>query len=96
VLDPGAGTSGLPTYQLAETNGFTRLDLEYLRRIGAEEVEYIPEFTGNLVDGVWTSLVAGGTAAPIDSEWERVTAGDLESTATASNRFGRVRVLLKP
>jgi arylsulfatase A-like enzyme/O-glycosyl hydrolase len=96
VLDPGAGTSGLPTYQLAETNGFTRLDLEYLRRIGAEEVEYIPEFTGNLVDGVWTSPVAGGTAAPIDSEWERVTAGDLESTATASNRFGRVRVLLKP
>ncbi|WP_168433490.1 sulfatase-like hydrolase/transferase [Pontiella sulfatireligans] len=96
VLLPGIGTSGLPTYQIADTNSFQALELEYLRRCGAYDLEYIPEFTSNLVSNVWISPVLTETVVPIDSDWERVTVRDLETTETATNRFGRIRILFKP
>jgi arylsulfatase A-like enzyme/O-glycosyl hydrolase len=95
-LVAGTGTSGLPTYLLADAGGFDRLDLEYLRRLNTVELEYLPEFTGNLVSGVWESPIAVETVVPVDSNWERVTVQDLETTGTASNRFGRVPIRFVP
>ena len=95
-LIAGTGTSGLPTYLLTETGGFDRLDLEYLRRLNTDELEYMPEFTDNLVNGIWSSPVTVDTVVPIDSNWERVIVQDLETTETATNRFGRVRVRFIP
>jgi len=94
-LVPGTGTSGVPTYLLEETNSFRVLELEFLRRRGASELVYIPEFTGDLVDGYWE---AGSVenSSEIDAAWERVQVQDSETTETSSNRFGRVRVILKP
>jgi iduronate 2-sulfatase len=95
VLVPGIGTSGLPTYQIGETNSFQILELEYLRRRGASDLEYVPEFSGNLVSNDWNSGSAE-SVLPIDSDWERVIVPDTETTETATNRFGRVRVLFTP
>ena len=96
VLVPDIGTSGLPTYQVAPTNGFQTLELEYLKRRGAYDLQYIPEFTSNLVGGVWSAPSASETVVPIDSDWERVTVQDSETTETTTNRFGRVRILFNP
>jgi hypothetical protein len=95
LLAPSIGTSGLPTYQIGETNSFQTLELEYLRRRGASDLEYVPEFTGNLVSNEWNS---GSTESviSIDSDWERVIVQDSETTETATNRFGRVRILFNP
>lgn len=95
-LVSGSGTSGLPTYQIAPSNSFQTLELEYLRRRGAYDLQYIPEFTGNLVGGEWAESVASETVVLIDSDWERVTVRDVETTETSTNRFGRVRILFRP
>jgi iduronate 2-sulfatase len=95
VLVPGIGTSGLPTYLLAATNSFQTLELEYLRRRGASDLEYVAEFSGNLTSNVWNSG-SGQSVISIDSDWERVIVQDSETTETATNRFGRVRILFKP
>jgi hypothetical protein len=92
---PGSGINGLPNYQMVLANSAYALELEYLCRLGADELEYIAEFTDNLISNVWTS---GGVeyTVPIDSAWERIMVQDSETTETASNRFGRVRILLRP
>ncbi len=95
-LVSGTGTSGLPTFSIAPTNSFQTLELEYLRRRGAYDLQYIPEFTGNLVTGMWAAASSPETVVPIDSDWERVIVQDLETTETATNRFGRVRILFTP
>ena len=89
------GTSGLPTFSIAPTNSFQTLELEYLRRRGAYDLEYIPEFTDDLVSGIWISG-SGGVVSPIDPDWERIIIQDSETTETATNRFGRVRIHFNP
>jgi hypothetical protein len=95
VLVAGSGTSGLPTYQIAPTNSYQTLELEYLRRRGASDLQYVPEFTGDLVSNNWSAGLSE-TVATIDSDWERVTVQDTETTETSTNRFGRVRILFNP
>lgn len=95
VLVPGIGTSGLPTYSISETNSFYALELEYLKRRGANDLIYTPEFSGSLVSNVWTP----GTSlevVPVDADWERHLARDSETTESSTNRFGRVRVEFNP
>jgi arylsulfatase A-like enzyme len=96
ILNPTNGTSGLPSYLLAETNSYTRLDLVYLRRAGSDQLQYIPEFSGNLEGGVWSGPTAPEGIVAVDPEWERVTVPDSESTETATNRFGQFRLLFTP
>jgi arylsulfatase A-like enzyme len=96
TLVPGIGTSGLPTFHLAPTNSFQTLELEYLRRRGAYDLEYIPEFSSNLMSNDWAGPVLPETVVPIDSDWDRVMVQDPETTESATNRFGRVRVLFNP
>ncbi len=95
VLVSGTGTSGLPTHQMAPTNSFQTLEIEYLRRRGAADLEYIPEFAGDLFSNGWKSGLTE-TVESIDSDWERVTVRDPETSETNSARFGRVRVLFNP
>jgi hypothetical protein len=96
TLVPGTGTSGLPVVQIAPTNSFNVMVIEYLRRRGAYDLQYIPEFTSSLIGGIWTGPTASETVVPIDSDWERVIVQDPETTETTTNRFGRVRILFNP
>ncbi|MDF7826210.1 sulfatase-like hydrolase/transferase [Pontiellaceae bacterium B12227] len=95
VLVPTIGTSGLPTYQIGIINSFQALELEYLRRRDASELQYVAEFSGNLVSNVWNSG-SSESVKSIDSDWERIIVQDSETTETTTNRFGRVRILFNP
>ena len=94
-LVSGTGTSGLPTFQIEPTNSFQTLELEFLRRRGAVDLEYIPEFSGTLFSNVWKTGLTE-TVVPIDADWERVIVRDSETSETNAARFGRVRILFAP
>ncbi len=94
-LKLGTGTSGLPAGMVETSDDASRLEIEYVRRKSAREIEYVPEFTGNLTGKAWTASV-DETVAEIDGDWERVRARDYVNSSSSTSRFGRVRVLFKP
>lgn len=94
-VEAGSGTSGLPVFQLQEDSGNSgqfRLVVEYLRRLGDPNLQYIVEFSNDLSPGSWNPGTGLETVSPIDANWERVVLPDSESSSTHPRRFGRVTV----
>ena len=94
-LIPGSGTSGLPHIQMEDTGGSAHLTIEFVRRRASTnpQIEYLPEFSGDLKRDNWDSP-ASQTVTPINDEWERVQAADTVAVGAADARFGRVRIVL--
>jgi alpha-tubulin suppressor-like RCC1 family protein len=88
---PGS-TSGLPLSKvIVDNQGQSRLQLEYLRRIGSG-VTYVPEFASSLLPLSWSPAVSPEQVTPIDDYWERCTVIDTEFTPSPAKRFGRIKV----
>ncbi len=94
-LAPGIGTNGVPHIAVVGDAGPRALEMEFMRRRGAYDLVYAPEFRGDLISGAWTTAT-NETVTPIDADWERVRVRDRETTVTAAARFGRVRVRIEP
>ncbi|MBE2179538.1 MAG: hypothetical protein IAE97_03620 [Chthoniobacterales bacterium] len=92
VVDPEAGTKGLPFVHLHGD----RLQIAFIRKRDAESsgLEYIPEFSGNMV--AWDRVGIEVFAENIDEEFEFVIVRDNHAPGTTSaSRFARVRVVRK-
>lgn len=95
-FNPETGVSGLPHLRVDVTNHQCRIRMEYLRRRGAYDLRYIPEFTNNLLSNQWESAISMELVYPLSDDWEHVIVTDAETADTQSNRFGRVRVEFSP
>lgn len=84
------GSSGLTVWELSKTE--EKLIVEFVRRKQASDLTYKAQFTDSLMTN-WTDAVLGETITPINDEFERVSVSDSITTATATNRFGRVIVI---
>ncbi len=92
-LPPGVGVAGLPSVRLSSPVVNRRLKVEYVRRRDAA-VRYVVEFSSGL-DAAWTAATGPPAAVMlIDDDRERVTVIDAVPLEAASQRFGRVRVVL--
>ncbi len=88
---PGS-ISGLPiSKMIVDNQGHSRLQLEYLRRIGSG-LTYVPEFASSLSPLNWTPAVSPEQVTPVDANWERCTVIDNQFTPSPARRFGRIRV----
>lgn len=96
LLDAVSSSSGLPIPAIVEENDNSILAIEYMRRKGADEIIYQPEFGSDLPNDDWSSTTGDETITNIDSDWERVRVEDVSSGATNSSRFGRLRLIFNP
>lgn len=95
TLSSGNGLSGMPRITFEwdpdlPTQG--RLVVEYLRRRGDPLLSYLVEFSDSVADLDWETSTEIGTVQIIDDTWERVVVRDDTTSASAINRFGRVRL----
>jgi arylsulfatase A-like enzyme len=97
ALSPGSGSAGLPVAYLSASDENGRVSLEFIRRRGASDIDYIVEFSGDLTQ-LWTQADQSYEASvtPINDAYERVIYEDSETPATAEQRFGRMRIQYKP
>ena len=63
-----------------------------MRRKGADEITYQPEFGDNLINGSWSSSSGQESITNIDSDWERVRVEDVDDSSTNSSRFWTVKI----
>jgi len=87
IMTPVTGTSGLPYWELFNTNV---LAVEYLRRKNEPASTYTVQFSDDL--NIWTDSVTVETVNPINSTWERVIVEDHADMSTTTKRFGRLLV----
>jgi len=84
---PTIGTNGLPKASFTAE----RLQVEYLRRRDAPDLDYRVEVSTNLVD--WTAVPPVPSIDSINNEWERVVENDTILAADASTaRFIRIQI----
>jgi hypothetical protein len=86
----GGGNSGIPTWDIVATTN--KLVVEYIRRKQAADLTYKVQFTNSLTTN-WIDAVSSGTITPVDDDFERVSVPDDVTTASSTNRFGRVIVI---
>ena len=96
LLDSINDSSGLPIPTIVEGSNGRMLAIEYMRRKGADEITYQPEFGDNLINGSWSSSSGQESITNIDSDWERVRVEDVDDSSTNSSRFGRLRLIFNP
>ena len=89
----GAGsTSGLPIYKMiVDPQGYRRLRMEYLRRVGAGLI-YAPQFSNGMGAGTWNPPTSAVQVTPVNASWERCVIDDYEFTPSPARRFGRIGV----
>ena len=95
-LDVVSSSSGLPIPAIVEENNTSVLAIEYMRRKGADEITYQPEFGSDLPNSEWSSTTGSETVTNVDADWERVRVEDASSGATNTSRFGRLRLIFNP
>ena len=96
LLDSLNGSSGLPIPTIVENNDGSILAIEYMRRKGADEITYQPEFGSRLINGSWSSESGQETVTNINADWERVRVEDVDGSSTNNSRFGRLRLIFNP
>ena len=96
LLDSLNGSSGLPIPTIIENNNGSILAIEYMRRKGADEITYQPEFGSRLINGSWSSESGQETVTNINADWERVRVEDVDGSSTNNSRFGRLRLIFNP
>jgi len=87
IMTPVTGTSGLPYWELLNTDS---LAVEYLRRKNEPASTYTVQFSDDL--NIWTDSITVETITPINSTWERVIIEDDVDLSTTTKRFGRLLV----
>ena len=70
LLDAVSSSSGLPIPAIVEENDTSVLAIEYMRRKGADEITYQPEFGSDLPNDDWSSTTGDETVTNINSDWE--------------------------
>ena len=95
-LDSLNGSSGLPIPTIVENNNEKVLAIEYMRRKGADEITYQPEFGSRLINGSWSSESRQETVTNVNADWERVRVEDVDGSSTNNSRFGRLRLIFNP
>lgn len=91
-MEPGSGTSGLPSISTTGSGESTLLCVEFVRRKGSGLL-YSPQKSSILTPGSFSPLSVIPTVTSIDDHWERVTY-DEPIGATETTCFGRVAVSL--
>ncbi len=92
VMIPGTGAAGLPYVSFAGSGATARLQVEYLRRKEAADLEYIVQVSTNLLNE-WISTVVTTSVESVDGEWERVIEIDpVPAGDAATARFIRIQV----
>lgn len=91
-MEPGSGTSGLPSITTTGSGEITLLCVEFVRRKGSGLV-YSPQKSSTLTPDSFSPFTVSPIVTSIDDQWERVNydepIGDTETTC-----FGRVEVSL--
>ncbi len=88
IMVPATGILGLPCISFSGEH----LQVEYLRRKEADDLEYIVQISTNLLSE-WISISETISVESIDGEWERVIESDLVPAGDAvTARFIRMRV----
>ena len=94
VMEPGAGTAGLPVITRAPNAGLVGVfRFEFLRRIGSGLV-YTPKKSADLSMGSWMDLTSMPTVTPVDAKWERVVHDEPFDPAVTPRLFGTVEVAI--
>lgn len=91
TLPNGAGTSGLPFFQLDRSGAQPNFSVEYLRRKNGGLV-YTPKASLDL--GSFSPMTGTTTVTSIDTDWERVVVRMPVSGTSAQRLFGRVDVTI--
>jgi hypothetical protein len=79
--------SGSPRIIPVDSETGTVLQIDYLNRKDAENVQYATEFTDHQ-GGKWETATSSPTIFPINETWERVR--QMDHKDTSERRFGRV------
>jgi hypothetical protein len=90
-LEPGTGSSGLPSVSLGETGGEPVLRVQFLRRKGSGLI-YTPKVSATLDS--FSPMTGAATVTSINDAWERVSVEQPCDTATTPQCFGIVEVTI--
>ena len=96
-LAPGVGLSGLPYVATREFPEGKFLSIEYMRRRGVTDLQYSPQFSGNLLVSPqqWEEEGIEVSVDPLfNGDWERVIVRDSVPVGNSS-RFGRVQIRIQ-
>ena len=97
VLVAGTGTRGLPNISLTNAEGNRRLRIEFvaLNPESAPHVQYIPEFSSDLV--TWSSDHVEKSITLVSPNWNRhIVEDSFRLTSDTPKRYARVRVVYHP
>jgi hypothetical protein len=92
-LEPSVGFEGLPVITTGSTGA---LRVEYLRATNPGDRVYQVQFCSDPSvsgSGGWLPATGGELVEPLNADWNRVYVTD-QPPPGATNRFGRVRVIL--
>lgn len=89
-ITPASGNSGLPYWEVDNSN--QRLRLEFIRRRNDPALSYSVQFINDLKSTAWSISHAPIDVTAIDPVWERVIVHDTQTTNDSPTRFGRVSI----
>jgi hypothetical protein len=89
-----AGLNGLPVMSVTSINGLNYLSISYTKVLGATDILYVPEVSGDLkiwYSGTNDTVTASVTNNP-DLKTQTIVVRDATPVANASARFIRLRI----